>query len=43
MKSKEREAMKKEIPVQQGKKYEITIQTLGTSGEGVGRMHAENL
>ena len=29
--------MKKEIPVQQGKKYEITIQTLGTSGEGVGR------
>ena len=29
--------MKKEIPVQQGKKYEITIQTLGASGEGVGR------
>ena len=29
--------MKKEIPVQQGKKYEITIRTLGTSGEGVGR------
>ena len=30
--------MKKEIPVQQGKKYEIEVKTLGTSGEGVGRV-----
>ena len=29
--------MRKEIPVQQGEKYEITIKTLGASGEGVGR------
>ena len=38
MNLKEREAMKKEIPVQQGKTYEITVRTLGTSGEGVGRV-----
>ena len=30
--------MRKEIPVQQGEKYEITIKTLGASGEGVGRV-----
>ena len=30
--------MKKEVPVQQGKTYEITVRALGTSGEGVGRV-----
>ena len=30
--------MKKEIPVQQGRTYEIAVKTLGTSGEGVGRV-----
>ena len=29
--------MKGKIPVQQGQIYEIEINTLGTSGEGVGR------
>ena len=30
--------MKKEIPVLQGKKYEMTIDRLGSSAEGVGRI-----
>ena len=30
--------MKKETPVQQGRTYEIAVKTLGTSGEGVGRV-----
>lgn len=30
--------MKKEVPVQRGKKYEIDIDALGTGGEGVGRV-----
>ena len=34
---KERRVMKKGIPVQQGRRYEIDVKTLGTSGEGVGR------
>lgn len=29
--------MKKKVPVEKGKSYEIEIKTLGTSGEGVGR------
>lgn len=29
--------MKKQVPVEKGKSYEIEIHTLGTSGEGVGR------
>ena len=29
--------MKTAIPVQQGKNYDIRIERLGTSGEGVGR------
>ena len=29
--------MSKKVPVEKGKAYEIVINTLGTSGEGVGR------
>ncbi|MBQ1867738.1 TRAM domain-containing protein, partial [Selenomonas sp.] len=29
--------MRKQVPVEKGKSYEIEIKTLGTSGEGVGR------
>ena len=33
----DKEFMKKQVPVEKGKSYEIEIHTLGTSGEGVGR------
>ena len=30
--------MNKKIPVEKGKSYELVIHTLGTDGEGVGRI-----
>lgn len=30
----------RQIPVQKGKTYELSIQGLGTSGEGIGRYEA---